>query len=43
MADEKLIPADINKVKVINALGRIIINEQNPTVDLGEIKIIVTK
>jgi hypothetical protein len=40
MADEKLIPADANKIKVINAPGKIIIDAQNPSVDLGEINII---
>lgn len=43
MADEKLIPADANKIKVFNAPGRIILNTQSPTVDLGKIEIMVAK
>jgi len=43
MADEKLIPSDVKKIKVINVPDKITLDAQNPAVDLGEINIIVNK
>lgn len=43
MADETLIPADETTLKVVNAPDTMVLNAQHPTVDLGEIHIVVAR
>jgi tetratricopeptide (TPR) repeat protein len=42
MADTRLIPADLQKIKVINAPGKITLDEQSPVAQLGQIDIVTS-